>query len=82
MPYIALAFFILFIMPVICLIKQGNRYNINKVKIIEGIRINIFRGKFAGKRAGFKSPKDFPFIYIALASFRPSPSFYNARSNY
>ncbi|QGI95532.1 hypothetical protein CEK26_008601 [Fusarium fujikuroi] len=43
---------------------------------------SCYYSKFAGKRAGFKSPKDFPFIYIALASFRPSPSFYNARSNY
>ncbi|QGI78410.1 hypothetical protein CEK25_005139 [Fusarium fujikuroi] len=43
---------------------------------------SCYYSKFTSKKAGFKSPKDSLFIYIALASFRPSPNFCNIRSNY
>ncbi|QGI95816.1 hypothetical protein CEK26_008885 [Fusarium fujikuroi] len=57
MPCIALAFFMLLMMLAIRLVKQGNRYNVDEVGMMEGIGMNgLFLGYQLKKSVLIRQP--------------------------
>ncbi|SCN90426.1 related to transposase [Fusarium fujikuroi] len=59
------AFFMLLMMPAICLVKQGNRYNVDEVGMMEGIGMNgLFLGYQSKKSVLIRQPGSRAWITI------------------